>query len=57
MFVFVIVLRIRGKEVSVFVSDVSLSLLDSVCSSGSVRSVLPTLRTDPEDRRLQLHRG
>jgi hypothetical protein len=57
VFVFVIVLRIMGKEASVSLSDVSLSLLDSVYSSGSARSVLPTLRADPEERRLQLHRG
>jgi len=55
--VFVIVLRVGGKEVSVSVSDVSLSLLDSVYSSELLRSVLPTLRADPEEGRTQLHRG
>jgi len=57
VFVFVIVLRVMGKEVSVSVSDVSLSLLDSVYSSELLHSVLPTLRSDPEERRTQLHQG
>jgi hypothetical protein len=39
VFVFVIVLRVRGKEVSVSLSEVSLSLLESVSSSGLLRCV------------------
>jgi hypothetical protein len=57
VFPFVIVLQVRGKEVFVSLSEVSLSLLDNVCFSGSVRSVLPKLRTDARERRYHLHRG